>query len=452
MSPRFCLTFAVCGAAVLASAQTKAPKPNAQDVPVPTRPSIPGVASSATIPEVLSAEDAVRIAMAQQPALESVRQSVNAADGRTKQLRARLLPQLGVGSTYSSSRFVGDEPRKPALNVPNGYGASASLTQLVFDSNHASDLVRQAKALKLVAQQDLARAKSDLAFQALQGYFLVGEAHRLVTVNERNVSNRDTQLKLAQSKFDSGLGGADDVLTAQTAKGNAVIALVQSRTNEDNAKASLLETLGLDPQTPVRVGDDAAEPLSIERFDEFVAKALEKRPEVLRAKATIDAAKYGARAAKTTTTPTLSSSVNFSTSDPGFPGGGGGYGIGLTLSIPLYDGNLTAGAVQQAQAVLKSAKADLATAQLQVRTEVTQAYYSMSGAEQQQHAADTNVANAKESLRIAEGRYKSGVGLFLDIINAQSALLSAETAAENARAEVSRQRSALRRAAGLLVP
>ena len=119
-------------------------------------------------------------------------------------------------------------------------------------------------------------------------------------MNESNVKNRDSQLDLARSRFTSGLGGADDVLTAQTAKGDAVIALVQARTTEDSAKVSLLQTLGLDPQTPVTVGEDGAPALRIDKFDDFIAQALERRPEILRAKANVDAARFGAKAAKTT--------------------------------------------------------------------------------------------------------------------------------------------------------
>ena len=446
------ITLLALATVCVAAAQTKAPPPNAKDIVVPTRPSVPaGGIDGSKIQGTLSADQAVKIALANQPTLESVRQAVIEAEGRTKQVRSKLLPQLGVGGSYNSSRFMGNEPDRLQLNVPNGYGASATLTQLVFDANHSSDLVRQAKALKSVAVHDLDRAKSDLALQALNAYYLVGEAHHLVSVNESNVKNRDSQLDLARSRFTSGLGGADDVLTAQTAKGDAVIALVQARTTEDSAKVSLLQTLGLDPQTPVTVGEDGAPALRIDKFDDFIAQALERRPEILRAKANVDAARFGAKAAKTTSTPTISSNISWSSNDPGFPNGGPGYGIGFMLSVPLYDGNLQAGVVQQAQAALKSAQSDLVTTQLQVRTDVSQAYLAVRGAEQQEQAALTNVANARESLRIATGRYKSGLGLFLDIINAQAALLSAETNAATATAEVFLQRATLQRAGGLLV-
>ncbi len=442
---------AAIAAVSVAGAQQKAPPPQAQDNAVPTRTTTPASQKDASkLGGPLTAQQAVAIALSNQPTLESVRQAVIAADGRTKQLRARLLPQLGVGSTYYTSRFAGNEPNRLQTNVPKGYGSSASLTQLIFDGSHSSDLVQQAKSLRLVAEMDLNRAKEDLALQTLSGYFITQEASHLVAVNERNVANRDSQLQLAQSRFNSGLGGADDVLTAQTAKGDAVISLIQARSNADTAKISLLQTMGLDPQMPITLTDDTLEAVPVDAFDSFVSQSLSRRPEVLRAKASVDAAKFGARAAQTTSSPTLSSTVSFSTSDPGFPAGGAGYGLGLILSVPLFDGNLQAGVVQQANAALKSAQSDLLTAQLQVRTDVSQAYIASRGAEQQDSAAQTNLANAKESLRIAEGRYKAGIGLFLDIINAQAALLAAETSAATASAEVFIQRAALKRAGGLL--
>jgi len=450
---RICVALATIGFTCIALAQSKAPPPNAKDVPVPNRPTIPaGGKDAAVVNGTLTAEEAVRIALAKQPSLESVRQAIIEAQGRSRQLRSRLLPQVGVTQSYWKSRFVGDEPDRLQLTNLNGNGTAAVLTQLVFDFNHSSDLVRQANALKLVAVHDLARAKADLMLQALEGYYIVGEARRLVAVNERNVSNRNQQLDLARARFNSGLGGPDDVLTAQTAKGDAVISLVQARSTEDSAKVSLLQTLGLDPQTPITVGEDGANPISIEKFDEFVARSIERRPEVLRAKASIDAARFGARAAKTTSAPVLSGNVAFNSGDPGYPGGGSTSGVGLILSVPLYDGELQAGAVQTANAALKSAQSDLATVQLQVKTDISQAYLAVRSAEQQDSAAKINVVNARESLRLAEGRYRSGVGLFLDIINAQAALLAAETAAETSQADVYQQRASLQHAAGLLTP
>ena len=447
MKLSFILLTVACTAVV--GAQVKAPPPNAKDVSVPSHVGIPHTESSE---KVLTVEDAVKIALSKQPTLESARQAVIAAEGRVKQVRSKLLPQLGIGGTYYSSRFMGNEPRLLELNVPKGYGASAGLTQLIYDANHSSDLVKQSKALQAVAKHDFERAQEDLIFQVLVGCYLLNEAHELVSVNQRNVDNRNSQLELARARFKSGIGGPDDVLTAQTAKGNAVISLIQAQNTEDSARESLLETLGLDAQEKVQFQVSIPQAIEGGGYETWVEQALSKRPEILRAKSAVDAASYGAKAASTTSAPSLSTTISWSSNDPGFPAGAPGYGIGFILSVPVFDGERASGARKEANATLKAAKSELVNAQLQVKTDVSQAYLGVQSAEQQVEAAQTNVANAKESLRIAEGRYKSGLGLFLDIINAQTALLSAETNSVVATAELSRQRASLRKAIAALEP
>ena len=106
----------------VAGAQTKAPPPNAKDVAVPVHATLPAQGGSIGSDSGLTAEEAVRIALSKQPTLESARQAVIAADGRIKQVRAKMLPQLGVGGTYYSSRFIGNESNRLELNVPKGYG------------------------------------------------------------------------------------------------------------------------------------------------------------------------------------------------------------------------------------------------------------------------------------------------------------------------------------------
>ena len=236
------------------------------------------------------------------------------------------------------------------------------------------------------------------------------------------------------------------MLTAQTAKGNAVLALIQSRNTEDSARESLLATLGLDAQSSISTHSENAPDVPSDSYETLVDRALKQRPEILRAQASVEAATYGAKAAGTTSAPNLSTTFSWSSNDPGFPAGGPGYGVGLILSIPVFDGERAAGAKKEANAVLNSARSDLQAAKIQVKTDVSQAFLGVQSAEQQVQAAQANLSNAKESLRIAEGRYKSGLGLFLDIINAQSALLTAETNSVIASTELSHQRVALRKA------
>ena len=62
--------------------------------------------------------------------------------------------------------------------------------------------------------------------------------------------------------------------------------------------------------------------------------------------------------------------------------------------------------------------------------------------------ANNEVDNAQEGVRIAEGRYRSGLGLFLDITNAQALLLGAQTDQDQARQALDLARTRVRFATG----
>jgi outer membrane protein TolC len=70
-------------------------------------------------------------------------------------------------------------------------------------------------------------------------------------------------------------------------------------------------------------------------------------------------------------------------------------------------------------------------------------------AEQQVSASAVDVANAQESLRVALGSYKAGVVPYINVTDAQTALVTAETSQVNARYALSMARAALARALGL---
>ena len=106
------------------------------------------------------------------------------------------------------------------------------------------------------------------------------------------------------------------------------------------------------------------------------------------------------------------------------------------------------GLVKQAVANVETTKLQLTAAQLSVISDVAQAYVNLETADQKVTAASSEVYNAKEALRLAEGRYRSGVGVFLDVLDSQAALLTANTNLVNAQSGVNVARVALTHAIG----
>jgi outer membrane protein len=186
----------------------------------------------------------------------------------------------------------------------------------------------------------------------------------------------------------------------------------------------------------------------VPEVERLFTMALERRPELAAGLAAIRAGEFGVDAAHTTSAPSLGaglaynrrglSSFEFDT-------------LFLTLSIAFeaYDGGLTAGRVKEAEAQLIAAKAQLDGTRRRVLSDVATAYLDLKTAEQRLEAAEAAEINARETVRLSEGRYKAGLGIFLDVLDAQAQLLLAETNRVNAVAARAVARAALARAVGM---
>ncbi len=97
---------------------------------------------------------------------------------------------------------------------------------------------------------------------------------------------------------------------------------------------------------------------------------------------------------------------------------------------------------------MQSAQAEAESVRLAVISDVSQAYLNLKTAEQRVTTADSEVANATEAVRLTEGRYQGGLGTFIDVLDAQTALVTASTNRVNAISSVNLARSALVHAVG----
>jgi outer membrane protein len=413
----------------------------------------------------LSADEAALIALHHQPTVIEANAAIAAARGRTQQARSGLLPNVAATAAYSHVETLATETAAAASSVggaavttgggvvtATGYTAAATLRQLLFDFNHTRDTVRQEAALERAAAANLTRVQSDLVLQVKQAFYTYVQNERLVGVNESNVQNQQAHLALAQARLNSGLGLPSDVVRAQAAVADAILNLNVAQNNASVARVNLALLLGIDPRTPVQTTEMGEPPIATENVDTLVRTALTQRPDIREFQQNLRATEYAVSAAKTTNAPSLSASLNLSTRGENFPPGNDFFTVGANIAWDPFDGGLTAGRVREARANRLTAQAQLTGTQLAVTSDVSQAYVNLRTAEQRVTTADAEVANAQESARLATGRYRAGVGIFLDVLDAQSALLTAQTNRVNAQSAVDQARAAVAHAVGAPLP
>lgn len=414
--------------------------PHIIETPLPPPVTLPAPESvPADVPNTpLTANEAALIALRHQPSIVVAQQGVNAAKGRQQQTTAGQQPGLTLSSNYTTVPMTSG-----AGTTTSGITAGASMRQLLFDYNHTRDLVRQSTALTQSAQANLSRAQSDLVFQVKQAYYTYTQAQRLVSVNEQNVKNRQDHLTMAQARVKGGIGLPIDVVRAETAVSDAILSLNLAQNSASIAGVNLAQLMGLDPRTPILVGEGNEAIMAMDDMNALLKTAFARRPEILQAQATVQANQYAINAAKTTNAPVLTGTGGWTTKGANFPPKDSSLSLGLGVSWGVVDGGLTRGKVTEAQANLETAQANLQSTNLTVISDVSQAYLNEKTAEQRLVTANSEVTNAQEGVRLAQGRYNAGFGIFLDVLDAQTALVTAQTNQVNAQSSVNQARAAL---------
>jgi outer membrane protein len=426
---------------------TPPPKVSTPDITIPAPLKLLGPARSEIGAEPLTPEEAVSIALRKQPIVGIAKANVTSAQGRTQQAASALNPQVTGAIGYNDARSLTNGSEQ----YVNPFSASASVQQLLFDFGHTRAQVRQQVALERALRYTLTRTQQSLAMQVKVAFYDLVESREDVTTSDANVTNRQRELEQATARMNSGLGPPVDVVQAKTNLAGAVISLVSAQESALASQVSLAQLLSVDSRTPITLATGGEKILDHESdLANLVAQSLNSRPDIKAARDQVTAAHFAILTAKTENSPNV-------TATAGLTGGGqddifatqsGTFGVNVTVTFG--DGGLTAGRVKEAQGNEESARESLIDITNQTVVDVSQAYVQLQSALKRITLARDAVINAKELVRISEGRYTGGLGQFLDVTNAQDSLFSAQQRFSQAKQDVERARARLRSAIGLL--
>jgi len=216
------------------------------------------------------------------------------------------------------------------------------------------------------------------------------------------------------------------------------------------ARAQLNQAMGIAADTDYDVGDDTlpAVPGETGPVGTLIDEAIRARPDVAALDHQVQARDLAARSARGGYWPTLNlvgaardegqSLEQTHTSDNfGQPVtlGGMAWNVwgGVQLRWPLFQGLLTRGQVREADAQAVAARAERDGLVQEVWVAVQEAAASVRAAQEALIAADEALTAGRERLRLADGRYASGVGSIIELADAE--LGAANTGAQRVAAE-----------------
>lgn len=148
------------------------------------------------------------------------------------------------------------------------------------------------------------------------------------------------------------------------------------------------------------------------------------RPDLVAAKARVEASQAMVNAAWDQNLPTISANGTYTWSNFNFPLVSH-WNAGVTVTLPLFQGFSVTAQVDQARAGTDAAKAGLELLRESMILEIEQNYLGVQQAEERIAATSKLVEEAEESMRLAERQYVAGVGSAIEVTDAQLSLSNA---------------------------
>jgi outer membrane protein TolC len=208
--------------------------------------------------------------------------------------------------------------------------------------------------------------------------------------------------------------------------------------------------MGSDRSADFEIAEPADQGADLERIptNDMARTAEQRRPEIARIDAQLQAQRAAGRGARAGYLPTVAAVANVSGAKvEGFDAGYNWY-VGVGLNWNLFNGMLTTRQSEEADANIDVASAQRESVRQLIRAEVQEQLLGIADAQQRQLLSQRVVTTATERLRQAEDRLQTGAGDALDLDDAQVSLANAKTQSVQARYDLAIARARLRRALG----
>lgn len=317
-----------------------------------------------------------------------------------------------------------------ANSISNAFSNGISVNIPLYTGGLVEGQIDVAKLGKTNAQEEILRVEQATKYSAIEGYYGLLAYQELQGVYHEAVDNLQGHLDNVQAQYNVGTKAKVDVLSSDVSLANAKTTAITADNNVAIAESNLNNILGLPLETKLNLADHQ---LPFDTYNislqEAMDYAMKYRPEVLQAAIAVQEAERSIDIADAGNKPTVAITGGNDWADNTFPGidaNKRSWKVAAGVTYNFYDGGATKAKVNQAKQDLLVARETEQKTRESVQLQVKQAYLNIRSAAQKVEETQTVVDQARENYRIQNIRYQAGVGINLDVLDAQLSLNQAQ--------------------------
>jgi outer membrane protein, multidrug efflux system len=399
----------------------------------------PQVASYADLPwwqvfQDPQLQELIRTALKQNYDLQLATERINAARAQVTITRSNLFPQVNGSGNFQGGKDTSSQAKFNFLNL----GADAAFQLDFFGKLRRAT---QAARAQLLATEDAKQVVVlTLVSDVASDYFTLLQLDLQLQITRNTVDAQEASVKLTNLRLQHGVATKLDVLQAQEVldTANAQIPDLERQIAQQENAISIL--LGNYPQGIPRGRPLVEQALPPEVPPGLTSTLLERRPDIREAEQVLVAANAEIGVARAQFFPQISLTGS----------GGGAFGrssifsglmssqigvwsYGAQVTQPIFTGGALRGNLKLAESQHQQALISYREAIQHAFGDVSDALIAYQKFHQVRIRQEDSVADLRESVRLSNMRYKGGTTTYLEVLDGQRSLFSAQLTLADAR-------------------
>ncbi len=385
----------------------------------------------------LTLDSCLVIALANSPALRSADNAVRSASLARSELLTTVLPQI---QAVVDGIYVPVPPRygyDPAITDGGEVRGLVAVRESVYDSGVRSlksdqfslDIERLGSERRLAAL--------DLALAVKLGFYESLRARAEVGLQKESVDQLEAYLGLLRRLYSAGSAGATDILKTEIQASGARLALAKAREESAGALVALEETMGVPPDTSVRIAGSLEESAGSANdsgasapvdpagtLDMNVAGMLVRHSmideDITRHERLPDVSLFADAGY-------LASGDNFR-----LPSSerlnGLGYEVGLALQFPILNWGATGLRAEQKEVATDDLRNRMEILRRSIASDALRLRIRIAGARERLGVLRDNLLKARDNFLLTKSKFAAGASLSIEVLSAQQSLTDARVA------------------------
>ncbi len=380
----------------------------------------------------LTIKDVIKLTVENHPLIKQKEDELRAAQYRVEQQKSFYLPNVKAEATYTrigpipAFAFGGENLE---LAPANNYNVGVFVHQTLYDFGKRDSQVDYASSFLTSVKDNEELIKNDLSDQAVRIFYGILFLKKSIAVKDTQYATLQEHLKITELKIKNGTATDYDVLSTKTRMVEIKNEKIELQNEMNKQELYLKELIGFDRRKGINITGHFDLPMYNLNSDSLLSAAYNQRPELKLVTDARNTANLQKAIVSQIDKPSVRADLGYGFKngyEPNIEVMRGNWFAGVSLDVPIFNGNLTENKINEASATIDAADQKIKQVKESISTDVYQSESDLKSNVERMNSTQEQIDYARGSLERAKLQYERGTATNLEVLDSETALTQAQ--------------------------